>query len=235
MRCALANTRREEFLAYEDIEVPNRITARAPVYLNMPAAEVEVAPSDKDARVLYGMGATRGRQAECKVIRSPQDELDLNGRILTAVRTDQLGAALPDLLWDSDRARLNLALGRGREKLGIQRLGGKHLLSIVTDGERVRIDGERGTATRVSPMKAHMKVETTDGLSGVPHGFCELAQAIYQGDDQWIPEDPQAITSAFSPENAGFKKGVRRSSHRRQSPSSGSSGPKVALRWSSMA
>ena len=52
-----------------------------------------------------------------------------------------------------------------------------------------------------------MKVETTDGLSGVPDGFCELAQAIYQGDDQWIPEDPQAITAAFSPENAWFQKG----------------------------
>ena len=35
-----------------------------------------------------------------------------------------------------------------------------------------------------------------------------LAQAIYQGDDQWIPEDPQAITAAFSPENAWFQKGA---------------------------
>ena len=29
-------------------------------------------------------------------------------------------------------------------------VGVKHLLNIVADGERVRLDGERGTATRVS-------------------------------------------------------------------------------------
>ena len=55
-----------------------------------------------------------------------------------------------------------------------------------------------------------MKVSSTEGLSGVPDGFCELAQAVYQGDGQWIPEDPQAIHQAFSDDNAWFQKGRAR-------------------------
>ena len=151
---ALANTRRDEFLAYEDVEVPNRITARAPVYLNMPTDEVEVTPADKDARVLYGIGCYPGVvEAECKVIRSPQDELDLNGQILTAVRTDPGWAPLfptcSGILIERGSTLSHSAVVA--RELGIPAVVGvKHLLSIVTDGERVRIDGERGTATRVS-------------------------------------------------------------------------------------
>ena len=133
--------------------MPNRITARAPVYLNMPTDEVEVTPADKDARVLYGIGCYPGVvEAECKVIRSPQDELDLNGQILTAVRTDPGWAPLfPTCSGIPDRARLLSHSAVVARELGIPAVVGvKHLLSIVTDGERVRIDGERGTATRVS-------------------------------------------------------------------------------------
>jgi hypothetical protein len=53
-----------------------------------------------------------------------------------------------------------------------------------------------------------MNVIRKSGMTGVPDGFCELATEVYQGDDQWIPEDPQAITAAFSPENTWFQKGT---------------------------
>ena len=150
----LATTKRTEFESYEDIEVPNRITARAPVYLNMPVVEVDLEPGDKDARVLHGIGCYPGVvEAECKVIRSPQDELDLDGRLLTAVRTDPGWAPLfptcSGILIERGSTLSHSAVVA--RELGIPAVVGvKNLLSIVTDGERVRIDGERGTATRVS-------------------------------------------------------------------------------------
>ncbi len=52
-----------------------------------------------------------------------------------------------------------------------------------------------------------MSIDTRDGQAGVPDGFCELAQAVYAGDDQWIPEAPDAIAAAFSSGNSWFQKG----------------------------
>ena len=43
-----------------------------------------------------------------------------------------------------------------------------------------------------------MRIDARDGREGVPDGFCALAQAVYAGDGQWIPEDPQAVHAAFS-------------------------------------
>ena len=150
----LATTRRAEFLAYEDVEVPNRITARAPVVLNMPVVEVALGAADKDARVLHGVGCYPGVvEAECRVIRSPEDELNLDGRVLTAVRADPGWAPLfptcSGILIERGSTLSHSAVVA--RELGIPAVVGvKRLLSIVADGERVRLDGERGTATRVS-------------------------------------------------------------------------------------
>ncbi len=48
-------------------------------------------------------------------------------------------------------------------------------------------------------------VELTD--SGLPNGFLELAEAIYAGDPHWIPEDGEAIRTAFSRDNPWFSTG----------------------------
>jgi len=150
----LATTRRQEFAAYEAVEVPNRVTGRAPIYQNMPAPEIDVSEADKSARILHGIGCYPGVvEAQCKVIRSPQDELNLDGRLLTAVRTDPGWAPLfptcSGILIERGSTLSHSAVVA--RELGIPAVVGvKNLLAIVSDGETVRLDGERGTATRLS-------------------------------------------------------------------------------------
>jgi len=55
-----------------------------------------------------------------------------------------------------------------------------------------------------------VNVEELDGIQGVPEGFCELAEAVYAGDDQWIPEDPAAVQAAFSKSHTWFQNGRAR-------------------------
>jgi pyruvate,water dikinase len=154
----VAEARKQEYQAFEAIEVPHRIVASSPVYQNMPSQEVEVAEADKNARVLHGIGCYPGIvEAEVKVIRSPQDELNLNGRILTAIRTDPGWAPLfptCSAILIERGSTLSHSAVVARE-LGIPAVVGvKHLLSIVEDGERVRVDGEQGTATRLDLPEA---------------------------------------------------------------------------------
>ena len=52
-----------------------------------------------------------------------------------------------------------------------------------------------------------MRVEVRDGRTGVPDGFCELAEQVYAQDGQWIPEDPAAVAAAFSEDNSWFQSG----------------------------
>ena len=154
----VAEARKLEYQAFEAIDVPHRIVAPSPVYQNMPSQEVEVAEADKNARVLHGIGCYPGIvEAEVKVIRSPQDELNLNGRILTAIRTDPGWAPLfptCSAILIERGSTLSHSAVVARE-LGIPAVVGvKHLLSIVEDGERVRIDGEQGMATRLDVPEA---------------------------------------------------------------------------------
>ena len=50
-----------------------------------------------------------------------------------------------------------------------------------------------------------MPVDQRDDGAGLPEGFLSLPEAIYAGDDQWIPEDGDSVARRFSPENTWFQ------------------------------
>ena len=149
----LASTRKQEYASYEALEMPHRIVAPSPVYQTLPSQDEEIPEADKDARVLQGVGCYPGVvEAEIRVIRSPSDELDLNGRILTALRTDPGWAPLfltCSAILIERGSTLSHSAVVARE-LGIPAVVGvKNLLGIVENGERVVIDGEHGRVTRL--------------------------------------------------------------------------------------
>ena len=45
------------------------------------------------------------------------------------------------------------------------------------------------------------------GGEGLPDGFVELPQAVYEMEPLWIPEDPEALARAFGPDNPWFEQG----------------------------
>jgi GNAT superfamily N-acetyltransferase len=48
------------------------------------------------------------------------------------------------------------------------------------------------------------------GPEGVPAGFAELPAQIYADEPNWIPEEPESLTAAFSAENRWFDRGRAR-------------------------
>ncbi len=153
----VAEARKQEFATFEHLDPPHRIVAPASVYLNMPRPNTDDADIDKDTQVLNGIGCYPGVvESEIKVIKSPQDELNLQGRILTALRTDPGWAPLfptCGALLIERGSTLSHSAVVARE-LGIPAVVGvKNLLSIVENGERVRINGELGQAIRLDAVK----------------------------------------------------------------------------------
>ncbi len=148
----LARVRRSEFERYEREELPHRFETWGPVYdgNRYEGPRRELPPS---GTTLRGIGCYPGIvEGELKVVLSPRDELSVNGRILTTVRTDPGWAPLfptcGGLLIERGSTLSHSAV-IARE-LGIPAVVGvPGLLSIVTDGERVRLDGAAGTVERL--------------------------------------------------------------------------------------
>ncbi len=55
-----------------------------------------------------------------------------------------------------------------------------------------------------------MNILETHGPDGLPHGFFDVATAVYAQDPHWIPEDPAAIAAQFAPGNDYFTYGQAR-------------------------
>ncbi|MEE2786227.1 MAG: PEP/pyruvate-binding domain-containing protein [Myxococcota bacterium] len=148
----IARVRAAEFEAYTHEDVPHRIEARAPVYQNMPAFTVSETEVDRDARILRGIGCYPGTvDGEVRIIRSPDDELSVDGQILTALRTDPGWAPLfptcRGLLVERGSTLSHSAVVA--RELGIPAVVGiPHLLASVETGDRVRLDGQQGTVLR---------------------------------------------------------------------------------------
>lgn len=155
---ALARVRKAEFHRYEAEPVPNRVETVGPVYQALQSTTTAPAAPAEDARVLRGLGCSPGVvEAALRVVRSPQDDLALNGRILTALRTDPgWGPLFPSasgvLIERGSTLSHSAVLAR---ELGIPAVVGvPRLLEIVRDGERVRLDGGRGVVERLDQGQA---------------------------------------------------------------------------------
>ena len=149
---AIARARRAEFARYAGEELPNRIETIGAV-CGQAIAPPRTSPAERAQAVLRGLGCSPGVvEASLAVIARPEDDLALDDKILTALRTDPGWAPL----FPSARAILvergstlshSAVLAR---ELGIPAVVGvPNLLAIVRDGERVRLDGAAGTIERL--------------------------------------------------------------------------------------
>ena len=149
----LVALRRVEFGAFEKREVSHRIMAFGPVYIGNAFASAPVPQESLDASVLQGTGCYAGVvEANLAVVMSPDDELDLDGQILTTLRTDPGWAPLfptaGGILVERGSTLSHSAVVA--RELGIPAVVGvPNLLAIVRDGERVRLDGGAGSVTRM--------------------------------------------------------------------------------------
>ena len=150
----LAAVRKAEFAAYAaGPEPPHHFSTRGPVHLGNRYRGPDRPPPDGDASVLQGIGCYPGIvEADLRVILSPDDGLDVNGRILTTVRTDPgwapLFPAAAGILVERGSTLSHSAVVA--RELGIPAVVGvPGLLQIVEDGEPVRLDGGTGIVERL--------------------------------------------------------------------------------------
>jgi len=149
----IARVRKAEFAAYETQDLPHQFKTRGPVYHGNRFRGPERESVPGDGKTLHGIGCYPGVvESEVKVILSPRDELSVNGLILTTMRTDPGWAPLfptcSGLLIERGSTLSHSAV-IARE-LGIPAVVGvADLLQTVVDGERVRLDGEKGQVERL--------------------------------------------------------------------------------------
>jgi pyruvate,water dikinase len=149
---AVVSARKAEYAAYEREELPNRFETVGSVY---DGRRVLPAPPNgkADGRVLRGTGCCAGVvEAELRVLSSADGDLSLNGKVLTAVRTDPgwtplFPSAAGILIERGSTLSHSAVLAR---EFGIPAVVGvPRLTKIVHDGERVRLDGASGVVERL--------------------------------------------------------------------------------------
>jgi phosphohistidine swiveling domain-containing protein len=152
----LARERRTEFSEYEKLAPPNRIvTTGAPHEALRRLAQLAALATTpvNGSRMLRGLGCSAGiAEGIVRIVRSPSDDLALDGHILVALRTDPGWAPL----FPSARA---IIVERGSllshsavlaRELGLPAVVGfPGILDTLRDGERVRVDGGAGTIERL--------------------------------------------------------------------------------------
>ena len=113
----------------------------------------ECAPATATTAVLRGIGCSPGiAEGELCVIRDPNDDVDVKGKIITAIRTDPgWGPLFPSaaaiLVERGSTVSHSAILAR---ELGIPAVVGiPGLIDAVRNGERVRLDGRTGTVERL--------------------------------------------------------------------------------------
>jgi pyruvate,water dikinase len=119
----------------------------------MDAGPTTSPPNPTSARLLRGLGCSTGIvEGIVRIVRSPSDDLAIDGHILVAPRTDPGWAPL----FPSARA---IVVERGSllshsavlaRELGLPAVVGfPGILDLLRDGERVRVDGAAGTIERL--------------------------------------------------------------------------------------
>ncbi|MEV0355072.1 phosphoenolpyruvate synthase [Nocardia sp. NPDC050697] len=151
---ALARTRIAEFARYEHTEPPNQFETTGPSDIVAPAAPA--AQPAGDGRALRGTGCWPGIvQGPIRVVRSPDDDLDVRGTIMAALRTDPgWGPLFPSVrgLLIERGSMLSHSAVLARE-LGIPAVVGvPGLMATIRDGETVRLDGGSGLVERLDEL-----------------------------------------------------------------------------------
>jgi len=148
----LVRQRYKEFAAYAAEEPPNQFETYGPPGTGRRVSP-EYAPATAKTAVLRGIGCSPGiAEGELCVIRDPNDDVDVKGKIITAIRTDPgWGPLFPSaaaiLVERGSTVSHSAILAR---ELGVPAVVGiPGLIDAVRNGERVRLDGRTGTVERL--------------------------------------------------------------------------------------
>lgn len=147
---ALVAVRKAEFVRYEAVDAPDRFeTARPPYDTRSVSAPETQPPAPAAGTTLQGIACYPGVvEADTHVVAGPGDELDLGGRILVAVRTDPgwtpLFPTAGGILVERGSSLSHSAVV-ARELAIPAIVGIAGLTAAVADGDRVRMDGTRGS------------------------------------------------------------------------------------------
>jgi pyruvate,water dikinase len=149
----LVETRKAEYRAYQEDDLPHHFETVGPVYHHNSYAYGKDHQVTGDETELQGIGCYPGMVEEkVKLIFSPDDELNLDGQILCTVRTDPGWAPLFPTAGGIIVERgstLSHSAVVARE-LGIPAIVNiPGITKVITSGERVRMDGTRGTVFRI--------------------------------------------------------------------------------------
>jgi pyruvate,water dikinase len=155
----LVSARKEEFVSYEANDLPHHFWTKGAVFCNN-AFEYPYHSDnsvDLDASHLVGTGCYPGIVEEkIRLIFSPDDELNLNGKILCTVRTDPGWAPLFPTAGGIIVERgstLSHSAVVARE-LGIPAIVGvPELTKILKDQETIRMNGVTGTIERLDSVE----------------------------------------------------------------------------------
>ena len=136
----LVRERQTEFSRYKQVEVPSRVTVPSPPLMQESTQE--------EPGVLRGQGCYPGKiSGEVVVIMDPGDDLDVNGKIICALRTDPGWAALfptckAVLIEKGSSLSHSVILLRELGIPGIINIPG--LTRRMKNGDQISIDGESG-------------------------------------------------------------------------------------------
>ena len=155
---ALAALRREEFDRYRQEDLPDRFTSVGLPHLDpMEVDAIEAAqivPDDDDPNVLRGVSCCPGEvKGPVRVILSPRDDMQLDGQILVAERTDPgwvpLYPSAAGLLIERGSILSHSAIVA--RELGLPAIVGiRNLTKKVLDGQVVAMDARAGVV-RLNP------------------------------------------------------------------------------------
>jgi pyruvate,water dikinase len=150
---SLVAGRKEEFAAYEDDEPAHHFSTYGPVYHHNSFEYVGDQQVQESEELLKGIGCYPGVvEQPIKLIFSPEDELTLDGQILCTVRTDPGWAPLfptaGGILVERGSTLSHSAVVA--RELGIPAVVNiPGLTKMMENGERVRMDGGKGTIERL--------------------------------------------------------------------------------------
>jgi pyruvate,water dikinase len=145
---ALVAQRRAEYEVFKQWSPPPRVTTRGVVLAHVAQAAPAPAAPAAQTRELHGIGCSAGRvRARARVVRSPEQHLQVRGEILVAPMTDPgwvfLMVSAGGLIVERGSILSHTAI-IGRE-LGIPTVVGvEDATSRIKDGQLLELDGAAG-------------------------------------------------------------------------------------------
>ncbi len=165
----LVASRKVEYKAYENEELPHHFSTKGPVYHNNTYEYRAKQPIRESDNILKGIGCFPGIvEKRIKLILSPKDDLNLNGEILCTVRTDPGWAPLfptaGGILVERGSTLSHSAVVA--RELGIPAIVNiPGLTKIIKNRELVRMNGAEGIVERLSPPPETARSEADSNQS----------------------------------------------------------------------